>query len=162
MVGVEEGETSGGSPLPSRQTRREARARQRRTARNRRDCGEEARPTDEQWAPVRPLLPQRSGIGRPPNNHRAVLGGMLWGRGRVPRGGRCPRSTALGRPPTDVTNCGCNKASGRASSVYWQRSHCQERRRRSPTDAVGTVPTVSLTRIGLPSTECGAYRGAKR
>ena len=40
---------------------------------------EEARLTDEQWASVRPLLPpQRGGIGRPPNDHRAVLGGILW------------------------------------------------------------------------------------
>jgi hypothetical protein len=40
---------------------------------------EEARLTDEQWALVRPLLPpQRGGIGRPPNEHRAVLGGILW------------------------------------------------------------------------------------
>ncbi len=40
---------------------------------------EEASLTDEQWAMVRPLLPpQRGGIGRPPNDHRAVLGGILW------------------------------------------------------------------------------------
>ncbi len=40
---------------------------------------EEARLTDEQWALIRPLLPpQRGGIGRPPNDHRAVLGGILW------------------------------------------------------------------------------------
>jgi len=40
---------------------------------------EEARLTDEQWARVRPLLPpQRGGVGRPPNEHRAVLGGILW------------------------------------------------------------------------------------
>jgi hypothetical protein len=40
---------------------------------------EEARLADEQWAVVRPLLPpQRGGIGRPPNDHRAVLGGILW------------------------------------------------------------------------------------
>ena len=40
---------------------------------------EEARLTDEQWALVRPILPpQRGGIGRPPNDHRAVLGGILW------------------------------------------------------------------------------------
>jgi transposase len=40
---------------------------------------EEARLTDEQWEQVRPLLPpQRGGIGRPPNEHRAVLGGILW------------------------------------------------------------------------------------
>jgi len=40
---------------------------------------EGARLTDEQWASVRPLLPpQRGGIGRPPNDHRAVLGGILW------------------------------------------------------------------------------------
>jgi hypothetical protein len=40
---------------------------------------EEASLTDEQWAMVRPLLPPQSGgIGRPPNDHRAVLGGILW------------------------------------------------------------------------------------
>jgi len=40
---------------------------------------EEARLTDEQWASVRPLLPPRRGsIGRPPNDHRTVLGGILW------------------------------------------------------------------------------------
>jgi hypothetical protein len=40
---------------------------------------EEAPLTDEQWASVRPLLPpQRGGVGRPPNDHRAVLGGILW------------------------------------------------------------------------------------
>ncbi len=39
---------------------------------------EEARLTDEQWVLVRPLLrPQRGGIGRAPNDHRAVLGGIL-------------------------------------------------------------------------------------
>jgi transposase len=40
---------------------------------------EEARLTDEQWALVCPLLPpQRSSVGRPPNDHRTVLGGILW------------------------------------------------------------------------------------
>ena len=40
---------------------------------------EEARLTDEQWALVRSLLPpQRGSIGRPPNDHRKVLGGILW------------------------------------------------------------------------------------
>jgi hypothetical protein len=40
---------------------------------------EEVRLTDEQWTLVCPLLPpQRGGIGRPPNDHRAVLGGILW------------------------------------------------------------------------------------
>ncbi len=40
---------------------------------------EEAGLTDEQWALVRPLLPpQRGGIGRPSNDHRVVLGGILW------------------------------------------------------------------------------------
>jgi hypothetical protein len=40
---------------------------------------EEASLTDEQWALVRPLLAsQRGGIGRPPNDHRTVLGGILW------------------------------------------------------------------------------------
>jgi hypothetical protein len=40
---------------------------------------EEAHLTDEQWALVCPLLPpQRGGIGRPPLDHRRVLGGILW------------------------------------------------------------------------------------
>jgi hypothetical protein len=40
---------------------------------------EEAKLTNEQWALVRPLLPaQRGGTGRPPNDHRRVLGGILW------------------------------------------------------------------------------------
>lgn len=40
---------------------------------------EGARLTEEQWELVRPLLPpQRGGIGRPPNDHRVVLGGILW------------------------------------------------------------------------------------
>ena len=40
---------------------------------------EEARLTDEQWERVRPLLPpQRGRIGRPYNDHRVVLGGVLW------------------------------------------------------------------------------------
>ena len=40
---------------------------------------EEARLTNEQWALVRPLLPlQRGETGRPPNDHRRVLGGILW------------------------------------------------------------------------------------
>lgn len=40
---------------------------------------EEAHLTDEQWASVCPLLPaQRGGVGRPPLDHRMVLGGILW------------------------------------------------------------------------------------
>ena len=40
---------------------------------------EEARLTDEQWASVGPLLPpQRGEVGRPPHDHREVLGGILW------------------------------------------------------------------------------------
>ena len=40
---------------------------------------EEAKFTDEQWKRVKPILPpQRGGIGRPPNDHRTVLGGILW------------------------------------------------------------------------------------
>jgi hypothetical protein len=40
---------------------------------------EEAKLTDEQWASVRDLLPaQRGSIGRPPLDHRVVLGGILW------------------------------------------------------------------------------------
>ena len=40
---------------------------------------EEAHLTDEQWALVSPLLPpQRGEVGRPPHDHREVLGGILW------------------------------------------------------------------------------------
>jgi hypothetical protein len=40
---------------------------------------EEAHLTDEQWASVSPLLPpQRGEVGRPPHDHREVLGGILW------------------------------------------------------------------------------------
>ena len=40
---------------------------------------EEAHLTDEQWALVGPLLPpQGGGTGRPPDDHRTVLGGILW------------------------------------------------------------------------------------
>ena len=40
---------------------------------------EEARLTDAEWERVHPLLPpQRGRVGRPPNDHRQVLGGILW------------------------------------------------------------------------------------
>jgi hypothetical protein len=40
---------------------------------------EEADLTDEQWALVLPLLPPQKGrVGRPPNDHRVVLGGIMW------------------------------------------------------------------------------------
>jgi Putative transposase of IS4/5 family (DUF4096) len=40
---------------------------------------EEAHLTDEQWALLVPLLPPQEGqIGWPPNDHRVVLGGILW------------------------------------------------------------------------------------
>jgi hypothetical protein len=40
---------------------------------------EEAHLTDEQWASVLPLLPpQRGEVGRPPDDHRNVLGGIMW------------------------------------------------------------------------------------
>ena len=34
--------------------------------------------TDEQWAQIEPLLPQRAATGRPPKDHRQVLNGILW------------------------------------------------------------------------------------
>ncbi len=80
---MEEGAPGGGGPLPQgkpgSETRREGHARQRKTAPEAVTIApEEARLTDEQWALVRPLLPpQMGGIGRPPNDHRVVLGGIL-------------------------------------------------------------------------------------
>jgi len=39
---------------------------------------EEAPLTDEEWKMVKPLIPHRSPTGRPYNEHRTVLGGILW------------------------------------------------------------------------------------
>jgi len=42
-------------------------------------ASEEAKLTDAEWERLRPLLPsQRGQVGRPPNDHREVLGGILW------------------------------------------------------------------------------------
>ena len=42
-------------------------------------ASEEAHLIDEQWALLSPLLPpQRGEVGRPPHDHREVLGGILW------------------------------------------------------------------------------------
>ena len=39
---------------------------------------EEAPLTDEEWEMVEPLIPQRPPTGRTYNDHRTVLGGILW------------------------------------------------------------------------------------
>ena len=39
---------------------------------------EEAPLTDEEWKMVEPLIPQRPPTGRRYNDHRTVLGGILW------------------------------------------------------------------------------------
>src|SRR3712207_2056360 len=39
---------------------------------------EEARLTDEEWEMAEPLIPQRPPAGRTYNDHRTVLGGILW------------------------------------------------------------------------------------
>ncbi len=39
---------------------------------------EEAPLTDEEWEMVEPLIPQRPPAGRTYNDHRTVLGGILW------------------------------------------------------------------------------------
>ncbi len=39
---------------------------------------EEAPLTDEEWEMVKPLIPQRPPAGRTYNDHRTVLGGILW------------------------------------------------------------------------------------
>ena len=77
---------------------------------------EEAHLTDEQWALVRPLLPlQRGGVGRPRNDHRVVLGGILWVVEPAPPGGRCRRNSASGRVRTGATSCGRSRACGSVS-----------------------------------------------
>jgi hypothetical protein len=39
---------------------------------------EEAPLTDEEWEMVEPLLPNKPPAGRPYNDHRTVVGGMMW------------------------------------------------------------------------------------
>ena len=78
-----EGLTGGGGSLPTgkpgRETSRPASSRHGRPLKAAAIPPEEAHLTDEQWELVRPLLrPQRGEIGRPPNDHRTVLGGILW------------------------------------------------------------------------------------
>jgi hypothetical protein len=34
--------------------------------------------TDEEWKMVKPLIPHRPPAGRPYNDHRTILGGILW------------------------------------------------------------------------------------
>jgi hypothetical protein len=41
-------------------------------------CAEGAPLTDEDWKMVEPLIPQRPPAGHPYNDHRTVLGGLLW------------------------------------------------------------------------------------
>ena len=82
LVGVEAGAPGRGGPL----CRKASLAAKRAALRAKRPpevaalAPEEAHLTEEQWALVHPPLPpQRGGVGRrPPNEHRAVLGGILW------------------------------------------------------------------------------------
>jgi hypothetical protein len=63
--------------------------------------------TDEEWEMVEPIIPQRRPTGRTYNDHRTVLGGILWvARTGSSPGGRCRKSWANGRPPTGATSCG--------------------------------------------------------
>jgi Putative transposase of IS4/5 family (DUF4096) len=41
-------------------------------------CAEGAPLTDEEWEMVDPLLPNKPPAGRPYNDHRTVLGGIMW------------------------------------------------------------------------------------
>ena len=41
-------------------------------------CAEEAPLTDEEWEHVEPLLPHKPPAGRRYNDHRRVVGGILW------------------------------------------------------------------------------------
>ena len=41
-------------------------------------CAEGAPLTDEEWEMVEPLLPNQPPAGRPYNDHRTVLGGIMW------------------------------------------------------------------------------------
>ena len=34
--------------------------------------------TDEQWERLEPLLPAQKSTGRPPNDHRPIINGILW------------------------------------------------------------------------------------
>lgn len=41
-------------------------------------CAEGTPLTDEEWEMVEPLLPKKPPAGRPYNDHRTVVGGILW------------------------------------------------------------------------------------
>jgi hypothetical protein len=41
-------------------------------------CAEGAPLTDEEWQMVEPLLPHKPHAGRPSNDQRTVLGGIMW------------------------------------------------------------------------------------
>ncbi len=76
---MEAGAPGSGRPLQGRQTRRRQALGTGGPLKVATIPSEGARLTEEQWELVRPLLPpQRGGIGRPPNDHRVVLGGILW------------------------------------------------------------------------------------
>ena len=154
MVGLQKGSPGGGGSLPTgkpgRETSRPASSRHGRTPQGRSDPAEEAHLTDEQWELVRPLLrPQRGEIGRPPNDHRTVLGGILW----VARTGsswrEMPEEYGKWRAPTGAMSCGSSKAYGVASSECWGSKTCQDRQRRSLSDAVGMGQPVEKRRAGI-------------
>jgi hypothetical protein len=116
---VEEGAPGRGGPLPQGKTGSQKRAalRAQRPPEVAALAPEEAYITDEQWDLVRPLLPpQRGGVGRPPNDHRVILGGILW----VARTGSSWREMPeeFGKwetPPTGATSCGRSRACGSVS-----------------------------------------------
>ena len=89
--------------------------------------------TDDQWARVSPLLPpQRPPIGRPPEDHRTIVAGMLW----IVRTGSTWRElpSAFGPWPTVYSRFRRWRQAG-----LWQRI----------LDTLGTTPLSASSEVSL-------------
>jgi transposase len=82
---METGTPSTRRPLPEGESGRQTRSRRRGSSRGSRRaachdavCTEGAPLTDEEWEMVEPLLARKPPAGRPYNDHRTVVGGIMW------------------------------------------------------------------------------------
>ena len=85
VVDMERGASSTRCPLPEGASGHQTRSQRRASTRGSRRaeyhdslCAEGAPLTDEEWEMVEPLLPHKPPAGRPYNDHRTVLGGIMW------------------------------------------------------------------------------------
>ena len=74
--------------------------------------------SDQQWARIAPLFPQRTRqgkAGRPPNDHRPIVNGILWVLHTGALGVTSPSATDRGRRSTLASMDGAGMARGSAS-----------------------------------------------